>query len=384
MAESTNNSTIVQLRYSGADVSSSFNASVQTASFSSTLDAWKTASIEFIDNAGKLEAFLQDLQATFPLVVEMRYGSRAGGNDVLTPWERWVILDYRTAQDVVVVDLADVLYLFTAKKRTSARRGTIANAIATCVTDIETEYKLELSAAIEPTQKVQQLYYQSNADNWEFITSRLLPRAANADGSAGYHIWDRQGIICCATLDYSYAFHTIANVRVANALKANTINQQLTHGAAGVVGCAYDTSQGALTQCDSSATLTLRHADITPKLDTNFNSVLYRHLSHNGDEEIQAQVQSQFCTAYASLYTARFLNVDSINVCTGDVVDATINGSGEPNPTWNGLWTVTGVKHVVEHGSLSTAIKVSRGEQTRVYGTTPKTAQGHSFRKSVL
>lgn len=384
MSES-NNSAIVQLQYGGTDVTQAFNVSVQAAQFSGALDTWKTASIEFNDNSGKLEAFLQDIQATFPLVVQMRYGARAGGgSETLTAWESWVILDYRTAQNIVVVDLADILYLFTAKRRTVARRGTVANAIVSCLNEIETEYNLVLAAIIEPTQKVQQLYYQSNADNWNFITTRLLPRAANADGSAGYHLWDRQGIICCSTLDYGYAFHTIGNVRIGNALKANTINQQLSCGAAGVVGCAFDPSQGTATQCASAASATVRHADVTPKLDANFNSVLYRHLSHNGDIEVQAQVQAQYANAYANLYTARFLNVDSISICAGDVVNATINGNGESNPTWNGLWTVVGVKQVIDKGSLSTSLKVARGDQTRVYDSTPKNAQGRSFRKSVL
>lgn len=377
------NKAVVQLFYNGFNIIETFSATLDQVEICNGLDTWKTARITLNDRLGKLELFLAEIQTAYPIPVVFRYGFSSGGTSSLTPAETWLITEYRTSKNMVVIDLVDTFYWLTAMRRFSARSGTISGIIESITSTIENERNVRIISRVEKTLVSNQMYYQSNVTDWDFIKDRMLPRAVNADGCANYHAINRFGMWVFANLDYSYVSHQLVNTSVNNVLKANRINKELSL-ASGYDVIGYDPLKGELVSVSGDREKVLRRGQLVPKLDATFSTSTALSLSHNGENEISALAQHEYAKASDKLYTAQFNLANSVLVCAGDAVTVPLNAAGEANITWNGLWSVLEVRHVVHKGVLETSVKVTRGDQAKVYSSTPETNAGKKFRQSTL
>lgn len=377
------NNACVKLSYGGKDLLSLFSSTVDRADIIDEVDEYKRALITISDTTGRLEAFLSEIQSPYPLPIKFRYGFSSGTTTILTPEESWLITDYRTSKNIVVVELVDTMYFLTAKKRTVARKGQISDIVHEIFSTVQSEHGISTAVIIEPTKKINSLYYQSNLSDWDFLKLRMRNYASNSDGCAGYHIINRFGTWIFANFDYAYASHSISNALISGAFKKNKITQQLPKGAAGITRLSYDPRYGSITPVSNDEKLLLQYSQISPSLNKDFSLTSYGTVGVNGLDEERSMVQNEFSSANEQLFAVSFGLSNTVDVRPGDLINATINADGEANKTWNGLWSVRKVQHVIAKGSLNTQVTVIRGDQTRVYNSTPKISR-KTFRKSTL
>jgi hypothetical protein len=261
----------------------------------------------------------------------------------------------------ILIETADRLWEITRATKVRARRGRASDIVAT----IASENSLA-DLVIEQTD-VEGSYIQSNQDDIEFFSRRLLPRAVNAKGRGNYRFYVRNNVFHFHSPDYQAGVKSINYFDRSIASKLTLVDNsqvQIPLGAAGVIGLIHDPYTAVAQAIASDPTKTLNYDKVTPKLTAVQGAMrpLTIHLGTNRLPEATAIVQNTYERAYMSLFELELQLERMPFLELNDMLTIVIQPSNNVSSPWSGTYNVTSVKHNVSRNSLTSQFTLQRGE----------------------
>lgn len=264
----------------------------------------------------------------------------------------------------VVFELADSLF-FSRDKRTAVWKGPVSDIASKIFQDTK------IPVLIEKT-KGDFTLFQSFQTDWDFLLKRVLIRASNEKGLAGYHVWTRNGKIIFGTASFRgnghepqiYDLSFDPNAPSTQYIKySDTSKLHHSYGGAGYSVMPVNINdRGAGSGVPTStveSSLSFLVNGITSLFSPKENVTSMRHVSDNSPSELQYIAQTKFEWQKQQFYSIRFQLTQQPFMRIGDYVRLPALPSVGP---WQGVYWVTKLQHTMIQGVMSTMVTASRGD----------------------
>ena len=347
---------------------------VQSVAIDESINTWKKVVITFrAPSPEYVWAKLSKFFSTSPVpAVKLRYGLSAASTGTWRAWEQYYLVSITpdTAADrqsgpLVAMTLVDRLYLSQALCQVKLHKGQVSSVVASLWADVG-----GTDTVIEPTALAglgasDGTWYQLYDDNFELLTSRLMPVASNAAGIGGYRVFVRDGALRFhtpaygtkdrVTVDYSSGSPTITDLVVFD----TSVERIAAGSAARTVLARHDPLSGQSDFVESTSGRKVSLATTRPK----FLSTVYfgKHTGQNLAAASDAWNQYQYAANADEIYRAEFTSSNSISIQVGDVINLSIL-SGMVPAAHSGSWHVNRVIHLITNGALTSRYVAVRGE----------------------
>jgi len=325
---------------------------------------YTTATLDYV------EKILSAAKADGTPKIRFRVGYGEPQKIVWKPWRTTLLIKHDNmpvnigdqAGHMVEMLTADDLFTAGRANKTVARKGTVANMVATIADENG------LSAVIEATQGTYTII-QNFIDDTSFIRERLLPRATSTSGHGNYLFFVRDGVLHFHSPDYQsdyveFRYYESSGVSMGQA----DVGQMLIDaGASGTVLIAYDPYSGQAREAESDPTKALRLADGIFRLDKIPGMALNipYHIGANGPAEAVSIGQNKY--ERARLETQRInMHIDKIiDLRAGDFINLVVAPSSKRTSTCSGLWLVSETNYTIKAGTIGLIAELVRGEVTQ-------------------
>jgi len=345
---------------------------LETHRISETVFGYQEADLSFrATTTNFLDKILKALNAEAHPIIRWRVGLGAAANVQWLPWQMHYVLQYSAkfegigpaAGHYIKLFCRDMTEYYDGYSLTRAHRGTIS----TIVRKLATENGFS-DTVIEDTQG-EAVWIQSFEGDFEFIRSRLLPRARSTRGRGNYYMFVRDNVLHFHTVEYQTAikeFNYYASP--ATRLEAYDIIQaKVGDGSAGTRIVYYDPYRGESKEVSSDPNKAIRLSNSMPRMDQWME--LYRNICEHRistrDEEAgcQALAQNAYEAARSESFQLKLQTSKTFFIRPGELMRLTIDPNAENSSTWSGLYLVAAAQHMVEKGELNSVYVLQRGEQ---------------------
>jgi hypothetical protein len=302
-------------------------------------------------------------------VIEFRLGFGLPNNMYWLPWQRHIIVDayakYQsvgtTAGHVIVIQSANELIRISRQTKVNARKGAISDIVQTIANENS------IPAVIEPTDG-KFLMIQNFVDDSQFILKRLIPRAVNKQGRAGYFFFIRDNTLHFHTLDYQ------ANVVQLNYyaspgsdLESQDMSQQPDLWDAGIAGSRFivhDPYTAETKEIVSNPDNAVKLSDAIYQFSSVNNGERNTpyHLGSNPLVEVTAIAQYVYQQARLKTFKSTVAIQRSINLRHGDLLNLILTQDTSKSTTDSGYYYVTSAFHTVKKQQVTSVYNMTRGE----------------------
>jgi hypothetical protein len=309
-------------------------------------------------------------------VLEFRLGFGTPAHTLWLPWQQHIVVDHyakfqgigTSAGHLLIIRSANVLIRMQRSNKVLARKGTIAKIVSA----IATENKL--ASVVEATDG-EFLLVQNYLDDTRFIGQRLVSRAINQKGRAGYYFYIRDNILHFHTLDYQAS---VAQIDYYNAFGGDfeavdrSQDPELwDDGLAGVKLIVHNPYTGKVREYDSDPKQAVKLADSIYQFSNIVNgswNVPY-HQGTNPLSELTALAQSQYQRARQQTFRTQMTLFKTIGLRHGDILNVIATHVGNKSTDYAGLYYVVAASHTVKKDSVTSVYTLERGENQATRST---------------
>lgn len=300
--------------------------------------------------------------------IRLRYGFGTAGGSV--SWNSWQ--DYIIRSDVSKIIgigngagylatfvCADPLFEVHRYTTTTVRKGKISDIVKS----IADSYGFP--CVVEPT-KFEGIWIQSYISDYEFVLSRMVPRALNDKGRGNYKFFFKDGALHFHSVDYQadvkeFVYYASSSVSLRH---VDGTQDRIDAGSAGCRMVLCDPYSGIRQSVDSSPGLALRLGNTLP--DVNGVPALKKnipyHLGANRISEATAIGQSIYERTRAGNYRLELDISKSIFFRAGDLVNMVINPSQSQTTPTSGMYYVPVVNYNIQSTAITAKVLLERGE----------------------
>jgi hypothetical protein len=356
----------------GRIVTDLFDVINEETQITSTINGISTSTHLFKSKSEKLAELLKFAGNRYHTKVNFRVGINTSNTITWDDWHRHFLEKYgiqylsggSNSGYQIVLSTQNAPSLFNKITKFAAHKGKISAIIKT----IADNYGLD--SVIEETEG-DFILYQSNQTDADFIETRLLPRAVNKKGHAGYVFFINDNILHFHSpfyqnkiLEFDYPSANISDLQLV--YKAET---GLLWGKTTIF--SHDPYTGQSNAISSSYDSYVRLSDYSvARKDLNFSSSnLGYHLSTNNPEEVTALAQADLQKRHLKLYKLIAFVDHRLKIKPGDLIKLNIQNSSGTDSGYGGLYLVSGVSLSIENTLIKSAVILNRGEyltQTRI------------------
>ena len=358
----TNGTVTVQLGYKGPTGSSIIPIGRlvhEKSEISSSVNQPTTHSHWFLtSDVNYVDQTLRDVSLQSTPSVQVRIGTVQGHSTLWLPWQDHILSSFNarhnTGGHLVAVTTTDAFGRMNRSSYTRPFRGKISDIIGQIATDNG------LKSIIEETVGTGS-YIQSNITDSEFIL-RLLPRAINASGVAGFRVFVKDNILHFHSTTYQASFNELDPLTKDDLVLSGEVQGAVQYGGSGSTYCAVDPYEGEAYYFSSSRSRSIRFGNEMPAIHELGPTSQALHPSTNRLEEIRTVAQSRFDFSRGTLFTVKVILVNGISATAGDMIRLKIVPPGSSQSPWSGLYPVNGVEHTLRNGDSQTLLRLQRGE----------------------
>lgn len=339
------------------------------------LNSWGTA--EFLITSFNnvfVDKVMKTVMSTGVPEVRVRWGIQGSNGPVWTPWQQHFVVNYNANPKgignqnghEVKLETADLLYISSDIQRVGAHKGLISKIVQGIATRMGFD-----EIVVEPTIG-QASYVQSYETDLDFLKERLLPRAVSSKGRGDYRMYVKDNQFHFHTPDFQASLQHLDYFNSnGQALRLNMIDDtQEGEGVAGVKATSYDPYNGVSQIFVSDSKKVLKYGTTMPKLEAfGIGKHLACHLGTNPEMEVQNFVQSLYETERHRLYKLLLMTAKTPFLRINDLLNISISPTNSSSSPWSGYYSVVGVKHIFDRGSLTSSFNLTRGEMTGPIGT---------------
>lgn len=325
------------------------------------LHRFSTRSTAVVDN------MLRTAMSTGTPRMRFRIGVGTPTQMVWLPWQDHVIRFYSGilessgdgAGHHLELETADDLFLLSRINKTTVRRGTISDMVAT----IAKENKLE--AVIEKTLG-EYSFIQSYIDDTYMLFKRLRPRATNDKGRGNYVCYIKDGVLHFHSPDYQAEIKDLNYFSTPYVSLAQVDHSQRLwdEGVSGTNLVLYDPYTAEVRTIISDPDKALRLSNSVYDLASvkGAEQNLFYNLSLNRPEEALALSQNTYELARSKTFeiVATFSRLVSLR--NGDIIRLIISPSDQSASPWSGYYVLAKTVTKVEDGSVHVVCSLQRGE----------------------
>lgn len=324
--------------------------------------SFSSISVDYVDKLLK-----RSMSTGYP-AIRCRLGFGTPDKMLWLPWQNHLISDYGAANAGLgnqaghefVIKSVDSLMFLNYGSRISAHRG----SISAMVSSICSGFGLE-QTVIEPTHG-QAIYVQNLVTDYNFIRSKLQPRARNERNRGDYLFYARDNVVHFHSPDYQAQLAEIVYYQDEHmGLRIVDRSQSLLPaGNAGtdlIVSNPYTAQPKEIShkpdQALKMAPSVYGISDI-PRVSRN---IVY-HAGANGEEEAVNLAQSIYERQRRRTFAVSLTMAKTIGIRAGDFIRLIISPSESKVSPWSGLWLVSEANHKIDRGAISTDFILERGE----------------------
>lgn len=307
--------------------------------------------------------------------VKVRFGVGSPGNYWWSPWQDHIVTEFVALPKAigkndgyhVKIATADYFVKINRDKKVQVRKGKISEIVKAIASDNQVE-----KTVVEDTSGKYSLV-QSYESDVTFLFNRLLLRATNDKGRGNFKAFMRDGALHFHTPDYQSTIHELNYFMGSAGLELYQSDRsqiQIQKGAARVHVITFDPLTGETKSVTSKEDRILKLAKSTPVLskapqsDLNLLMHIGQNLSADGDNF----AQSKFEQEHSQLYEMILVTTKTPAIRVGDLLNIVLQPSSDPSP-WSGYYFVSGVKHAINNGGLTSSFVLQRGELNKSGGT---------------
>lgn len=308
--------------------------------------------------------FLKSVSNSGDALLLARMGMVAGARKRFSEWQTFRLLGYSATPFVegsdIMLRFADGLSVMDRVAKTRAHSGKMS-AIVKAICD---EYGF--SSIIEETSGSKDAsYIQSFQTDFDFITSRVVPRSVNAKGQGGYQFYIIDDIVHFHTVAYKAELKSIRyfNPGPSSRLVISDESQErIEDGAGGVKLITSDCYTGESRDVDSKQDKLINFANATPDFkDRSFDMEVPYHVGGNRHDEAVAMAQALYAESYINMFSSQLTLTNLPFISIGDILNLELKQTKSTSP-WSGLFSVRSVVHDYVKGEVKSTYLISRGE----------------------
>ena len=321
-----------------------------------------SSSVDYVDK------LLREAQSGHTPRVRWRTGiGFPAGETEWLPWQEHIIKNSVSGMEglgvstgyTTIIDTADLLWDIDRINRVRAHKGKLSDIVK----KIAESYKLPY--VVEPT-KNEGIYYQSYSSDYEFIYSRLVPRALNEKNRGNYKLFFKDGALHFHTLDYQASLKDyVYFYSPGSTLTVQDHAQDMIDaGSAGVRVVYIDPYTGISGTEISKPENTLRLSQAAPdvsKLKGAERNIMVT-VGTNRTVDQLGIASNTYEAAKAEIYTLNLTVPRTLFFRASDICRVTIQPGSPVVPPSSGTYHVSKVKHVIEKTSIVSEIALHRGE----------------------
>lgn len=298
--------------------------------------------------------------------IKIRLGIASKASAKWLPWQTHSVVHY-TAKPTgigtqgghqITLQTSDILRDLTSPEKVASHRGTISKIVAKMMASYG------IPVLIEPTAG-DGLYIQSYMTDFDFLLYRLLPRALSGKGRGNFRFYMKDGTFHFHSPDYHSEVKTYDVFKSENSTSelSELDNTQLADEQFGVHKTVYDPYTGQTQIIKPFPGLALRYANSMPnQIGAIPGKNLSGHLALNPVSEEVAMIQNAYEAVRALNYQLQLLVEKAPWLRLNDLLNVQVAQEKTKSSPWSGYYSVTGVKHTYDSGTLSSCFILSRGE----------------------
>lgn len=322
----------------------------------------RSPTTDFIDSLVRFD------QSQGTPLLRFRLGVGTPGKMTYLPWHTHIIVDFNAAIEGVGKTAGHFCRITTRSKLFTMSRQTKVKARSGYISDIVQEIATEngfTDMVIEPTLS-QGTWIQNFIDDYDFVRSRMVPRAVNAKGRGSYSFYTQDGVLHFHSPDYQAALKTYDyfSPNDISLCQMDDSQRQIEAGASGVRVVNYNPLTGQTAEIASDVAKALRFGN-TVNLLSNLTGTelnISHHQSASSPNDPQNMAQSTYENAHSQALGVRLELNRNILIRVGDILNLTISPSGGKASPWSGTYLVTNSYWGVDSGALVSAFVIKRGE----------------------
>lgn len=323
----------------------------------------QTTTRNFVDN------LIRNATTDGTPIIRLRYGyGSASASAKWFPWGEYIIrsdvsrivgLGNSTGYMATIV-CADKLFEIHRVNRVQARKGKISD-IVTSIADYH-----KLPCVVEPT-KFEGVWVQSYVSDYEFMLSRMLPRAINDKQRGNYKLFLRDGTLHFHSPDYQAQvkeFRYYTDVTGYSLKHIDSTQNRVDAGSGGVRVVMHDPYTGIRQDVTSNAGLSLKFGNTLPDIAgvPGIQKNIAYHTGANRIPEVSAIAQSTYERTRSGDYMVELGVTKSMFFRAGDLVNLVITPSNSQTTPTSGLYYVPTVSYTIEKSSVIATVILERGE----------------------
>ena len=310
-------------------------------------------------------------------VLSFRIGFGTAQNTYWLPWQTHLItLSYAKFEGIgnaaghrLVIHSENTLTRLRRSKRVLTRKGTLS-AMAAAIAQAA-----GMESVVEETDGSFMLV-QSFTDDVTFLLQRVLPRAVNKNGNAGYLCFVRDNVLHFHTMDYQTTAKQVDYYSDLGVdFEASDLSQSPAlwqSGISGVNVIAQDPATGDAKQVPSDPTKVTKLADGIYSFANvaGGNANLLYHLGYNPVVELNALAQSAYQRSRRQTFKSLLTLQKIISIRHGDLLNVSVAQQDYKSSTAAGSYLVTATLYSIHKGQVISVYTLERGETQPQRGVT--------------
>lgn len=208
-------------------------------------------------------------------------------------------------------------------------------------------------------------YIQGYESLAEFIQQRLIPRAINEKARGNFLFYFRDNALHFHSPDYQAEVHSVVYYRDGGEAVTQFDNSQvlINEGIDRTFMVVYNPLTGETKLIRNDPEHALKLADSILNLNFPYSQkIMNYHQGANRLEETSAIVQQSYESSRIKTFALNLELEKTIQMRPGDFVNLTVAPSAKKASSWSGYYLISGLKHVVLRGSITTVYTLTRGE----------------------